>query len=507
VFSSDRTGYGYRNRYNLFLYNLRDNSISYLTSGDQVDFAPQFSDDGRRVIYTSTKGGVQNIWLLEMEGASLLRDSNRDTILNESGKEDVLHSPSGEGITIRQVTDFTTSAFDPKWVNDDKIVFSTYERGNIGIRMMDSITTRKDTSRKITPIFDKVQESWGWNRIEGVSKKNKLKYQKQYSLDIATSNISADPIFGTTAGGILAMSDVLGNDQYYFLVFNNSETGEEFFKSFNIAISRVSLEQRLNYAYGVFHLSGKRYDFGNDLAYYERTFGGYVALSYPLSFFRRIEASIALANSKRDVTEEGINRRALLLTNSLSYVKDNSIWGPTGPLDGGRLNITLSYTTDIQYSNVNYATVILDYRRYIRLSRQMALATRFEFLMNEGKEARRWVMGGSWDLRGWPRLSIRGRKLWLTSIEFRFPLIDLFAVHFPFGINFDFPYIRGALFFDAGNAWDKAYGETLGSVGAGARINLFNVIALRYDIGKRIENNFNRFQSGVFQQFFFGWDF
>jgi len=131
------------------------------------------------------------------------------------------------------------------------------------------------------------------NKIKGVPQKNELKYKKEYSLDIATTNISNDPVFGTNAGGVLAMSDLLGNDQYYFLIYNNSETGEEFFKSFNIAISRVSLERRLNYAYGVFHLSGKRYDYGDEFSYFERIFGGYFALSYPLSYFRRIDASIS----------------------------------------------------------------------------------------------------------------------------------------------------------------------------------------------------------------------
>jgi hypothetical protein len=33
------------------------------------------------------------------------------------------------------------------------------------------------------------------------------------------------------------------------------------------------------------------------------------------------------------------------------------------------------------------------------------------------------------------------------------------------------------------------------------------VIVLRYDIGKKIENNFAQFQAGLFYQFFFGWDF
>ena len=142
------------------------------------------------------------------------------------------------------------------------------------------------------------------------------------------------------------------------------------------------------------------------------------------------------------------------------------------------------------------------------MSRTIAIATRGEYLVASGKEPKRWVLGGSWDLRGYPLFSVHGNNLWLGSLELRFPLIDLFAVHLPMGMNFDFPYIRGAAFFDIGNAWDDYYyGQTLGSIGLGARMNLFNIIALRFDLGKRIENNFKNFQHGIFTQFFFGWDF
>jgi hypothetical protein len=494
VFSSDRTSYGYNNRYNLFIYNLEDNSISYLTTGDQVDFSPQFSSDGNKIVYTSTTGRIQNIWYLDLSDG-----------ISSQGRGEYKEIT---GLQVKKLTNFTTAAFDPRWAGDNRVVFASYENGNINVRMLKDVNELIDTpkaTRKLS--YEKIKELWFANKIKGIPKKNELKYQKEYSLDIATTNISNDPIFGTNAGGVLAMSDLLGNDQYYFLVFNNSETGEDFFKSFNIAISRVSLEHRLNYAYGVFHLSGRRYDYGDEFSYFERTFGGYFAISYPLSYFRRIDGGISLANSKRDLLENGLNRRALLLTNSLSYVKDNSIWGPTGPLDGNRFNITVSYTTDIQYSNVSYYTLILDYRRYFRLSRTVALATRLEYLINQGKEARRWVMGGSWDLRGYSLFSIRGRKLWLGNIELRFPLINLVHLQFPLGINFNFPYVRGAAFFDAGNAWDNKYDETLGSMGLGLRINLFNIIALRYDFGKRIENNFKKFQDGFFSQLYFGWDF
>jgi hypothetical protein len=38
-------------------------------------------------------------------------------------------------------------------------------------------------------------------------------------------------------------------------------------------------------------------------------------------------------------------------------------------------------------------------------------------------------------------------------------------------------------------------------------LNLGGVLVLRYDFGKRIEDNFSRLQTGLFHQVFFGWDF
>ena len=237
-------------------------------------------------------------------------------------------------------------------------------------------------------------------------------------------------------------------------------------------------------------------------------YGGYLSFSYPLSFFRRIETTTSFAQSEKDIDFLD-SRRSLLLTNSISYVKDNSLWTYTGPIDGERYNVTLGYTTDIENSNENFYSLMVDYRKYFRLSRPAALALRGQFFINEGKKARRYLLGGSWSLRGWPWISMKGTKLWQANAELRFPLINEISVRFPLGIDFDFPGIRGALFFDAGNCWDNGsnYFSTKGSIGAGVRINVFGLVALRYDLGKRIEDNFKRFQGGLFHQVFFGWDF
>lgn len=485
AFVSDRSAFGKDGAYNLFLYDLASGDIDYLTYGKESVAAPAWSRDGSQLAFTCDAGGVNNIWVMNLD------------------------TPRTPGIrTMTRVSAFYTSAFDPAWTASGDLVFVTFEKFSFRIQMIPHVQSILDTATTISVMNVGAHgEVWEPRSLSGKDALERFKYQGEYSLDIAQSVISTDPVFGTAGGAFVALSDLLGNDQYYFLLYNTAETQDELLSSFNVAISRLSLSQRTNYAYGIYRFTGRRYDLtSKDEFYYERVFGGYFALSYPISKFDRIETGVSLSNSNREVDGAIEERKALLLSNSLSFTHDNSLWGPSGPLDGSRFNVTLAYTSDIQYSNVNYYSVIADYRNYLRLGQRSAFASRFWVFYNDGKESRRFVMGGSWDLRGFDRWSIRGEKLWLTSHELRFPFIDELAIRFPvFGLSF--VSIRGALFFDAGSAWDQTYEETLGSTGGGVRLNLGGAIVLRYDLGKCIIDNFHRFQDGLFHQFFFGYDF
>ena len=42
---------------------------------------------------------------------------------------------------------------------------------------------------------------------------------------------------------------------------------------------------------------------------------------------------------------------------------------------------------------------------------------------------------------------------------------------------------------------------------SGIRMNALGLVVLRYDIGKRIEDNFTHIQENLFQQFYLGSDF
>jgi hypothetical protein len=483
VFSSDRTALGKKWSYNLFLLNINDGNLSYLTYGKQKDASPVFSPDGSHIAFTSDRDLSLNIYLLELDGQK---------------------NPKME----YKITRFANAAFDPEWTPDGGLLFAAYENQRFQIRYLeDALMYKEDAKTYTLSGISRSATPWQFDNLRSEYEIEKIKYSKDYDLDIVQSQVSNDPIFGTTGGAQVAFTDIMGNDQYHFLIYNNARTSSEFLRSFSFALTKVSLEKRMNYAYGIFRYVGRRFSrLDDDFYSYEDRLGGFIALSYPLSKFMRIEYSSSYSYSDRDFIYR--RRQAYLTSNFVSIVKDNSLWTYSGPIDGERYKFTVGNTFDIKYSNVNYFTIMADYRKYFRLGQRSAYAVRMLYLKNEGREARRFWIGGSWDLRGYPFWSILGRQVAFTSHEIRFPFIDLLGIRFPFG-SIGFPSIRGALFFDAGNAWDGQWQWNdeglLGSFGLGLRMRLIGYLVFRLDIGKR--TNFVDIQDGVFTQFFFGWDF
>ena len=483
VFSSDRTELGKKWSYNLFLINVNDGNIAYLTYGNQKDAAPVFSPDGKHIAFTSDRDLSLNIYLLELDGTK---------------------NPKKE----YKITSFANAAFDPEWTPEGGLLFGVYEFQRFQIRYLENVVQYKENAK--TYQISGIRRGtipWQFENLKAEFHIEKIKYSKKYDLDIVQSQVSNDPIFGTTGGAQVAFTDIMGNDQYHFLIYNNARTSSEFLRSFSFALTKVSLEKRMNYAYGVFRYVGRNISrLDDDFYSYEDRLGGFIALSYPISQFMRIEYSSSYSYSDRDFIYR--RRLAYLTANFISIVKDNSLWSASGPIDGERFKLTIGNTFDIKYSNVNYYTIMADYRKYFRLGLRSAYAVRLLYLQNKGREARRFWIGGSWDLRGYPFWSITGRQVAFTSHELRFPFIDLLGIRFPFG-SIGFPSIRGAIFFDAGNAWDGPWQWNqeglLGSFGLGLRMRLVGYLVLRLDFGKRTD--FTHIQNGIFTQFFFGWDF
>jgi hypothetical protein len=481
VFSSDRTSGEYQQINNIFEIDITSGKVEYLTYSESNLTTPKYSPDYSSLFCLSDADGNSNLWEVNFNG--------------------------DEPIGMSQKSRFLTSIFEYTFVNSNELITSSFEKFSFQFYSLklDDIPD----SNLITSKFDFSQIDPGWipEKIVVNPETDKLEYENEYTLDYAISQITTDPVFGTRGGAVFSLSDLLGDDRYFMVIYNSAEFQSDFYKNINVAISKVNTKGRTNYGFGIFHFIGRRYDIAqSDDFFYERNFGGFFSLLYPLSQFQRFEASVQISNSDRELNVDFLPRKALLLSNSFSFVHDNTIWSRTGPMDGSRFRLLLGYTSDIRYSNTNFYSVIADYRKYFRLHNRVSLATRASIFYNQGKDARRYIAGGSWDLRGWPRFKIRGQKLWLSSIELRYPFLDQIYLKLPF-FGLGFSGIKGAMFVDAGSAWDDKYGETIGSIGVGLRFNFLGPITFRYDVGKRVVKDFTQLSGHIFYHFFFGWDF
>lgn len=471
IFSSDRGEHGAKGWMNLFRYDLKTERISpYLTGPNNIR-GPSFSPDGEWLAYTSDEDGILDVYRRHADGRR------------------------------QKLTNIATGAFDPRFMPDGKsIVFAAYQ--NSGFQIFQATIPDSLPTELIAAESGTWAPAWTPEMASGELMKGAVKYERDFSFDIAQSAVSYDAFYGTVGGFQTALTDVLGDHQYFFLLANNADTKDEFLKSFNVAVSYFNREKRFNYGYGAYHL----FDDYNDPVEgprEERQIGvaGYVG--YPLSKFRRIEGSLFLRHSdKQSILFD--DRKAVLATQFISLVHDNSLWDISGPIDGWRLMLTLGYTGDLSNMQSFNRIAIADARKYFRLGRFSAFAMRLMGHVSAGNEPQRRYLGGSWDLRGYPRRDVYARNVILSSNELRFPLIDALFVGLPVA-SLGFQAIRGAVFFDAGNAWEDDFGRLKGSMGVGARVSLGYLVVLRFDWARRTD--FRTIDPKTRFEFFFGWNF
>ncbi|MFT5142267.1 MAG: hypothetical protein ACI80V_001572 [Rhodothermales bacterium] len=521
AFTSDRTSLGKQGAYNVFTYDFETGRVEYVTFGDQKDFSPTWSPDGKSLAYASSVRGegerysAQDIWIADVSG----RIGQPPAVASLNVGDD------SAPITTRRVdriTHLAGAAYDPVWTEDGRIIFTSFEGLSFAIRSIGDIGSRVAEPLESRDVdLTLPGTSWTYGKLTGAAAL-RTPYKKRFKLDLAQGTVSQSAVLGTLGGAMLAFSDLLGDDYLYLTLFNTAQSQRDFLRSLSFQLSRSRLHKRTNFGYGVYRFAGLRYDITDPDApagfprFYETVYGGFGAISHPISKFKRFDVSTSLSWSNKEIDIRNIDRDALLLSNSVSLVHDNALYHYNGPIEGWRGKLTAAYTTDILYSNVSYYSLLADFRYYLRLGRSVTFASWAMARMNQGREARLYYMGGSWDLRGFRLFSVRGQKQWFTSQELRFPILEQPSVTFPALAALGVVNFKGALFFDAAHSWNGDYnlkqpeivaGETIGAAGVGFRLNLFGGFVFRYDIGHRYRDGFTRIDKRFFKQFFFGWNF
>ena len=222
--------------------------------------------------------------------------------------------------------------------------------------------------------------------------------------------------------------------------------------------------------------------------------------NYSISRFTRLELGAMIYHSKRTTFKS--SRDDIIFDCTASFIKDNSLWWATGPIDGMRTNITIGSGMGASGKIYRYI-VSLDFRRYLRLGKYSCLAGRVIARTSGGKEPLRFFLGGSLDLRGYQLFQFYGRNLILFNSELRFPVFERIFIATPI-VDIDIPGINGALFFDAGDAWEKEP-KVVGAVGGGLRLNLSGYLVLRLDVAYKTD--FKTISKKPRFDLFFGWDY
>jgi len=446
VFSSDREG-GRAGHMHLFSLDLGTGEIRQLTSGEADEKNPAWSPDGTTLAFLSDRLGIDDLWLWR------------------------------DGKTQR-ASRFLGPSYDPTWKPDGKALYFAGQSGWI-FHIYDVPLAPVDSLWMAEPV-DSVQ--LGAPPVARADEPGEV-YERRYGLDVAQSVVALDPALGAGGGGgLLALSDILGDTGYSFFVANDASSLASFLDGFELGVTYFNRAQRLNYGVGAFRLT-REYDPDFDAVRRERRVGGSFLAEYPIDKFTRFEGSIVLRFAQDHLLRSGDFLDVLLLSNFVAYVHDDARFTFDGPAGGQRINLTAGYTRDLTSGMGDSYTVTADVRKYVTLVPSVTWANRLLTQNSFGDDQERFYLGGPYNLRGWDRRSIYGTKTLLAQTEVRFPLLRRFQLGVPAPI--EFPQVSVALFADAAIASNAGQPlRRIGDVGVGFFVGGGYFPVLRFDFVK-----------------------
>ena len=490
VFASDRTAGGLEGAVNLFILDLAKGGIHQLTRGKWVDEGPSWGPDGR-VYFTSDRDGVLNVFSTDTLG-----EGRRETSA-WSGAFDAVPLPDSSGLLVGGFHDLSWNLY--------RYPVDTMARAD-----------RFALDSGAAP----GQWAWATRADTAIGKASGEPYRKRLTLDVAAGDAVFVPGYGSAQGVAFLMSDLLGDNLLFGSLgsFQGRNLGS-LVDNINATVIYLNRARRLNWGLGAFRTKGRNFEGDRVVAYDETASGGIGLLRYPLTRFTRIEGTVVVEHSDRvDFTlpVDQPRRVGWIASHFLSFVHDNSLWIPSGPIDGGRISLTAGISSDFTNSRFDSYLLSGDWRRYFRLGSRSTYAVRAYGFYSGGDRPKRTNIGGTTALRGYPEFGyIVGTRAYMLNQEVRFPMLTHLTLGTPFG-DLDFPEIQGGLFLDVGKALlhsdsDRAL---LGSYGLSLRLALAPLAVLRLDFGRRFTNrDYQGYSLSAEQEhpgfvhFFFGYNY
>lgn len=523
---------------NIAIYDLATDEIEILTSGEGKNIGPVFSPDGKEIAFVSDRSGISNIFMIDIRTKELFQITN----------------------VLTGVTGIIDESPSISWSRaSDQLLFSVFEDGGWSIYLMKQPARFKSPytperegepapllARDARPHRERAEngKSHTLDRskfvylrdyysdevdtltvLEKYEVRTEDKYAsllpdttgftlKQYKLKFTPDYVSGGAAFASNIGfaGLtqIGFSDVLGN--------HNVQVAANFYRSIkdsDLFFLYWYMKKRTNIGIGFFQYQNNYILFqpsesASSDEFVTRTYRGVEGLlSRPFSKFNRAELGMRAIWINDAIFREDFlypdfftfagSQSLFYLAPSISLIHDNTLWGHTGPIAGGRAKLELEKTLDLGgLSDISYFMTIGDWRRYYNLRQRYVFAVRVIGAMSGGPDPLAFRIGGPYTLRGLDYGELRGTRIALTNLEFRYPLIEELRLGFPLPITLR--NIRGVFFLDIGGAWYRQDGREIfrpfsgenallrlvdlkAGYGFGMRVNL-GFFVLKYDLAQ-----------------------
>lgn len=537
------------------IYDTATKSVTVPPGQQGANTSPQWSPDGRSVLFVSDRTGIANLYRLDLDTGRSIRLTNLLSGISGLVPESPSVSVSRDGKRI-VFTSFNRGGWDIYSVRDPKKMFETpvmtaeaslptpaermvatagltepapeaptapaittaerYSFLSTGPDRAASVAAEKvilgrgrDASADTTEVDSTLAHYIQIAYTEPLADSTtflRLPYKARFSRDyIAGSALFASNV-GFAGSSAISFSDVLGNHN---LLASLNLYGD--LRESDIYLAYTNLSRRTNWGGALFQyrigrllLSTSNSDDVEDQIYR----GGAIFFSRPFSRFRRFEfgAEAAVIDERvlrynyslGEISELAGGGSSFYVAPYVAMVADNALYGSTGPINGGRSR----YSVEHALGEITYTTGLLDWRRYTNIRHRFALAQRVIAGASVGRDPQLFRFGGPYTFRGVDYGDLIGTRLLVANLEFRFPLIEQLGLGWPLPLNLGG--INGVLFVEAASTWeegrDPKFFSSKGGLhtqdarlafGAGARVNLGYFI-LRYDFGRE-----HRLEGGI----------
>ena len=478
--------------YNLAIYEIASGNSYRLTDNTANDFTPVWSPDGSTLAFISDRNEVCNIYLLSLRSTP-----------------EASHKYRVDAIT--QLTNVNTGIVgltedNPAltWARDSgKLFFSGFSHEGWDIFTMEnplkepvlSVIAEKAEEETADQSSAQAERAFGKKDWDYDLTLKELPEPEEYHV-----RLRPEYIFGGGGGNdenfvvlaYLGFSDMLSN-HHLTLSVNLTEVFDES----DFLVQYVNRASRLSYEIHAFQFGDSYGTYSLQDAEFEVDVQRGVGINFywPFDKFRRVELGLdgwMVSGEKLEDSTHNALEDQFFAAPTLAYVHDTALYTPFGPLDGRRSRYSLSPAL----GDFLYLTLAADHRWYVRTTRRSTLALRLLTAVSLGENARIFTFGGpttfrSGDFATDDEEEIRGAKIALANIEYRFPLLP----------KIDF--LRGNIFWDMALGWtddvklftsdDTSFirlQDLRAAYGVGLRVPIsgpFGAINLRFDVSQETD--------------------